>query len=376
MKEPVVVCFGGVAVEAKLKQKLKTLPELPGCYIYRDKKGAILYIGKSKNLKQRVKSYFTKKQMGKTARLVHNIYDFELIITDTEQEALMLEMTLIMKYQPPFNVMLKDEIQYIYLKITNEKNPHLELTKEIAKDGAHYFGPYASRYKAEETLELLQKIYPLCHCNGKKGRPCFYYHIGMCIGPCARDVTKEEYEAQINKITNFLNGGYRDVRNDIEARMHRQIENLEFERAKENHEMLHVLERVTEKKKVWPRDFYHRNLINFVEHDQFCAIQLVFVRNGAIVGRSSKVFEFVGEVNDMIESFLMAFYNHPNHLRPKELLVPDQLDAKLLARSLDIKVRIPKKGEKKILLEQLQKDAQIVLDAHLKMLHYAEQKDE
>ncbi|KGL37481.1 excinuclease ABC subunit C [Listeria newyorkensis] len=363
-------------METTLKQKLKTLPELPGCYIYRDKKGEILYIGKSKNLKQRVKSYFTKKQMGKTARLVHNIHDLELIITETEQEALMLEMTLIMKYQPPFNVMLKDEIQYIYLKITNEKNPHLELTKEIAKDGALYFGPYASRYKAEETLELLQKIYPLCHCNGKRGRPCFYYHIGMCIGPCAREVSKEEYEVQINNVTDFLNGGYRDVRRELEARMQRQMDNLEFERAKESHELLHVLERVTEKQKVWTRDVGHRDLMQFVEHEQFCAIQLIFVRNGAIVGRNSKVFEFVGEVNEMIESFLMAFYNDPNHLPPKELLVPEQLDAKLLAQSLDIKVRVPKKGDKKILLERLQKDAQTVLDAHFKMLHYANDKNE
>ncbi|WP_241433062.1 hypothetical protein [Listeria cornellensis] len=173
----------------------------------------------------------------------------ELIITDTEEKALMLEMTLIMKYQPPFNVMLKDEIRYLYLKITNEENPHLEVTKEIEKDGAHYFGPYASRYKAAETYELLQKIYPLCHCDGKKGRPCFYYQIGMCLGPCARDVTKEEYETQIKRISDFFNGGQREIKCELETRMQQQIDKLEFEQAKESHELLNVLERITEKKK-------------------------------------------------------------------------------------------------------------------------------
>lgn len=363
-------------MEDRLKQKLKTLPESSGCYIYRDKKGNILYIGKSKNLKQRVKSYFTKKQVGKTARLVHNIYDLELIMTDSEQEALMLEMTLIMKYQPPFNVMLKDEIQYTYLKITSEKNPRLELTKEIGNDAAYYFGPYASRHTAEAIFELLQKIYPLCHCNGKKGRPCFYYQIGMCIGPCARDVTGEEYDAQISRIENFLNGGYRGVKRELENRMQQQMDNLEFERAKESHELLNTLERITAKPKVLTRDSGHRDAIHFAEQNQFCAIQFLFIRNGMIVGRSSKAFEFIGEVNEMVESYIMTFYNHPNHLLPKELLVPEQLDTKLLSQTLGIKVRVPKKGEKKELLERIHEDAQSVLDAHFKMLDYADKREE
>ncbi|MBC1562108.1 excinuclease ABC subunit UvrC [Listeria booriae] len=363
-------------MKTELKQKLKTLPERPGCYIYRDRKGEILYIGKSKNLKKRVKSYFTKTQVGKTARLVRHIYDYELIITDSEQEALLLEMTLIMKYQPPYNVMLKDEIRYSYLKITNEENPHLEVTKDIEKDGALYFGPYASRYLVAETQEFLQKIYPLCHCSGKKGRPCFYYHLGMCIGPCARDVTKEEYDAQIKRISSFLNGGQKDVKRDLEKRMQLQMDNLEFERAKETHELMHVLDRVTEKQKVIMRDSGHRDVVHFAVSGQFCAIQVFFVRNGAIVGRSANVFEFVSDVNDMIESFLLTFYHHPNHLLPKELLVPEQLDTKLLANALGIKVRVPKKGEKKALLELVHENAKSALSAHFKMLDYADELED
>lgn len=362
-------------MESAWKQKLKTLPESPGCYIYRDKKGDILYIGKSKNLKQRVKSYFTKKQVGKTARLVHHIHDLELIITDTEQEALMLEMTLIMKYQPPYNVMLKDEIQYTYIKITNEKNPHLELTKEIEKDGAYYFGPYASKYRATETHAFLQKIYPLCHCDGKRGRPCFYYQIGMCIGPCAREVTKEAYEQQIQKIQDFLDGGHKAVKRELEQRMQQQVTNLEFERAKESHELLNVLDRITEKQKILTRDSGHRDAMHFKERDQFCAIQIYFMRNGAVVGNISKVFEFVSDVNEAVESFIMAFYNHPNHLRPKELLVPEQIDTKLLTQALNIKVRTPKKGEKRALLERIHEDTEKVLDAHAKLLDYADGKN-
>ncbi|KMT59299.1 excinuclease ABC subunit C [Listeria fleischmannii 1991] len=354
----------------KLKEKLQTLPESPGCYIYRDKNGDILYIGKSKNLKKRVKSYFTKTQSGKTARLVHHIVDFELILTDSEQEALLLEMTLIMKYQPPYNVMLKEEIRYLYIKITNEQNPHLELTKEIENDGGHYFGPYASRYMATETLELIQKLYPLCHCSGKKGRPCFYYHLGMCIGPCARNVSPEEYNDQIKKIKQFLNGGQKAVKREIKERMQNQMEALEFERAKETHALLNILDRVTEKQKVITRDFGHRDIVHFVGSDNYCAVQIFFVRNGAIVGRTAKVFEYTGELSEVVESYLVQFYMHPNHLEPKELLIPDTLDPTLLAKTLDIKVRVPKKGEKKALLELVHENAKSALEAHFKMITY------
>ncbi|WP_088810393.1 MULTISPECIES: excinuclease ABC subunit UvrC [unclassified Listeria] len=360
-------------MNSELQQKLKTLPESPGCYMYRDKKGEILYIGKSKNLKKRVKSYFTKTQIGKTKRLVHHIHDFELILTDTEQEALLLEMTLIMKYQPPYNVMLKEEIRYLYIKITNEKNPHLELTKDIEKDGAHYFGPYASRYMATETLELLQKLYPLCYCSGKRGRPCFYYHLGMCIGPCARNVSQEEYTRQIKKIRHFLNGGQTEVKREMKMRMASQMEALEFERAKETNELLSVLERLTEKQKVITRDFGHRDVANFVAGEAALAVQVFFVRNGAIVGRTAKVFEYTTDLEEMVESYLVTFYSHPNHLKPKELLIPEQLNAKLLAETLEIKVRTPKKGEKKALLNLVYENAKSALDAHSKMLEYAEQ---
>ncbi|EUJ33172.1 excinuclease ABC subunit C [Listeria floridensis FSL S10-1187] len=358
--------------ETKLQQKLRTLPEVPGCYIYRDKMGEILYIGKSKNLKKRVKSYFTKTQTGKTARLVHYIADVELIVTSSEKEALLLEMSLIMKYQPPYNILLKDEIHYSYIKITSEVNPRLEVTREIKKDGGMYFGPYVGTYAAEKTKEFLQKIYPLCHCSGKRGRPCFYYHLGMCIGPCARDVSDEEYAEQIRKIKHFLSGGHQDVRRELKQKLDGHIERLEFERAKEIHNLLESLDRVTEKQKVVTKDGGNRDVIDFVRQDDTLSIQIFFIRNGAIVGRFGQIIEDGASLEDeaVVESFVVSFYDHPNHLLPAELFVGEGLNAELLCEVLGIKVKMPKRGDKRAIVGLVSENARSALDAHLKMRQY------
>ncbi|MBC1520061.1 excinuclease ABC subunit C [Listeria aquatica] len=353
-----------------LKQKLSILPESPGCYIYKDAAGEILYIGKSKNLKKRVKSYFTKTQTGKTARLVHYIEDLELILTDSEKEALLLEMSLIMKYQPPYNILLKDEVHYSYIKITNEKNPRLVVTREIKKDGAAYFGPYTSKYSAEKTKELLQKIYPLCHCSGKKGRPCFYYHLGMCIGPCAREVSQQEYQAQIKRIKRFFYAGHSAVRRVLEERRDLAASEWQFERAQEVQEWIEALEQVTEKQKVVIKDREDRDVIDFVHDAGALSIQIFFVRNGAIVGRSAQILEQVEEIDGVIEAYVQSFYEHPNHLLPKKLLVSEEIDARKLAEELGVKVKTPKRGEKRAVLQLVQENACSALRAHFKMLDY------
>lgn len=354
-----------------LKQKLSILPESPGCYIYKDAAGDILYIGKSKNLKKRVKSYFTKTQTGKTARLVHYIEDLELILTDSEKEALLLEMSLIMKYQPPYNILLKDEVHYSYIKITNEENPRLEVTREIKKDGAAYFGPYASKYSAEKTKELLQKIYPLCHCSGKKGRPCFYYHLGMCIGPCAREVSPEEYQAQIERIKRFFHAGHLAIRRELEERRNLAASEWQFERAQEVQEWIVALDQVTEKQKVVIKDRGDRDIIDFAYEAGALSIQIFFVRNGAIVGRSAQILEQVEEINDgAIEAYIQSFYEHSNHLLPKELLVGARIDARKLAEELGVKAKTPKRGEKRAVLQLVEENARSALLAHFKMLNY------
>ena len=200
-----------------IERKLKLLPDLPGCYLMKDVNGHIIYVGKAKNLKNRVRSYFKSKQVGKRAQLVAEIRDFETIITSTDKEAFLLEITLIQKHQPYYNTKLKRGTGYPYIKITNERDPQLKLVSKVKKDGGYYFGPYPNVYAAQETLQLLQKVYPLRRCNGPQKRPCLYYHMGQCLGACFKEVPKEKYDAQIEKIKSFLNGNVAPIKNELRA---------------------------------------------------------------------------------------------------------------------------------------------------------------
>ena len=193
-----------------IENKLKLLPDLPGCYMMKDINSRIIYVGKAKNLKNRVRSYFKSSHEGKTAKLVSEIRDFETIITSTDKEAFLLEITLIQKHKPYYNIKLKRGTGYPYIKITHEKDPQLKIVSQVKKDGGYYFGPYPNVYAATETLQLLQKVYPLRRCNGYQKRPCLYYHMGQCLGACFKEVPQSEYEKQIKKIKSFLNGNVSD----------------------------------------------------------------------------------------------------------------------------------------------------------------------
>lgn len=199
-------------VSTHINNKLMLLPDLPGCYLMKNKEKEIIYIGKAKNLKNRVRSYFRGTHEGKTQLLVEEIVDFETIITSTDKECLLLEITLIKKHQPKYNIKLKQGTSYPYLKITNEKDPQLIITSEVKRDGGHYFGPYPNVYAASETQQFIQKVYPLRKCNGHQKRACLYYHLGQCIGPCDHEVPQEEYDAQVDKIRRFLNGDVKEIK--------------------------------------------------------------------------------------------------------------------------------------------------------------------
>ncbi|MFT8373727.1 MAG: GIY-YIG nuclease family protein, partial [Liquorilactobacillus satsumensis] len=202
-----------------IENKLKLLPDLPGCYLMKDLNSKIIYVGKAKNLKNRVRSYFKSAHVGKTAKLVSEIRDFETIITSTDKEAFLLEITLIQKHSPYYNIRLKRGTGYPYIKITNEKDPQLKIVSQIKKDGGSYFGPYPNVYAAEETIQLLQKVYPLRRCNGYQKRPCLYYHMGQCLGACFKEVPQEKYQRQIRKIKSFLNGNVGHIKRTLEAKM-------------------------------------------------------------------------------------------------------------------------------------------------------------
>lgn len=339
---------GSYFMEKVMEAKLNLLPEEPGCYIYKDSDGEILYIGKSKCLKKRVRSYFNKTQFGKTARLVRLIRDLEYIVTDSEKEALLLEMSLIQTYKPPFNIQLKEGMSYPYIKITNEKNPRLEIVYEIKSDYAKYFGPYPNRYSARQTMELLQRLYPLCRCEGKLGRPCLYYQMGLCIGPCQREITPAVYDAQITKISQFLDGKVYRVKRDLKQAMEKNRKNLQFERAAELRDLIQAIEETTKQQHIIFNDLSSRDIIGCSEKDGYRCFHVFFVRNGAINGRKSEVVFPTQQKS--LEALIVAFYQDSNNLLPKELLISSKLDATYLQAELGIKVFIPKRGKK---LEQV-----------------------
>lgn len=242
----------------------------------KDINSRIIYVGKAKNLKNRVRSYFKSSHEGKTAKLVSEIRDFETIITSTDKEAFLLEITLIQKHTPYYNIKLKKGTGYPYIKITNEKDPQIKIVSQVKKDGGFYFGPYPNVYAATETLQLIQKVYPLRRCNGYQKRPCLYYHMGQCLGACFKEVSKEEYEQQIRKIKSFLNGNVAKIKNDLKNKMEVASENLEFERAAELRDQIKYIQMTVEKQKIISNDNTPRDLFAFYM-DKGCYLYRFFL---------------------------------------------------------------------------------------------------
>ncbi len=237
-----------------IEHKLSLLPDLPGCYLMKNLNSQIIYVGKAKNLKNRVRSYFKSSHTGKTARLVSEIADFEFIVTSTDKEAFLLEITLIQKHQPYFNIKLKKGTGYPYIKITSERDPRIIIVSDVRKDGGYYFGPYPNVYAAQETVNFIQKVYPLRRCNGFQGRPCLYYHMGQCLGACFKTVPQADYDAQIKRIKSFLNGHVETVKKQLNKRMEQAAAELEFERAAELRDQLSYIEMTVEKQKIISND--------------------------------------------------------------------------------------------------------------------------
>lgn len=254
-----------------IKHKLEILPDLPGCYLMKDRHGTIIYVGKAKILKNRVRSYFTGAHDTKTQRLVSEIQDFEYIVTSSDIEALILEMNLIKKHSPKYNVLLKDDKSYPYIKLTNERHPRLITTRKVKKDKGKYFGPYPNAYAANETKKLLDRIYPLRKCRALPDRVCLYYHMGQCLAPCVNEVSQETYKQLTSEIARFLNGGYKDVKKELENKMYEASNNLEFERAKEYRDQISHIESTMEKQTIISTDFTDRDVFGFwIEKGWMC----------------------------------------------------------------------------------------------------------
>ena len=359
-----------------IENKLKLLPEKPGCYLMKDINGTVIYVGKSKNLKNRVRSYFKSKQVGRRKELVKEIRDYDIITVSTDKEAFLLEITLIKKYQPYYNVQLKQGTGYPYIEITHEHDPQTRLTSMVHKDGGYYFGPYPNVYAAQATLKFIQKVFPLRRCHGKQGRPCLYYHMGQCLGGCFKDVPKEVYDEQTQRIKRFLNGDIASVKQDLIQKMQEASINLEFERAAEIRDQLKYIEETVEKQKIISNDSTQRDIFNFYVDKSWISIQIFFFRQAKLLRRETRMFALTDENDpeDEFASFIAQFYNQKNRVLPKEILVPEGLDNEGLAEILGVKVRTPKRGQKRELLTMAKENAKLKLDDKFRLLELGNRK--
>ena len=358
----------------EINHKLALLPELPGCYIMKNRDEEIIYIGKAKNLRSRVKSYFQQTHEGKTALLVQDIDHFEFIVTQTDKESLILEINLIKQYQPKYNIKLKQGTMYPYLKITNEKDPQLIISFTVEEDGAIYFGPYPHVYAATETQQFIQKIYPLRKCARNQKRACLYYWMGQCIGCCDHEVPKEEYDRQIDKIKHFLNGDVKDIKTNLVAKMRLSADSLDFEQAAEYRDQIRYIEETVEKQSIMSRDYTNRDVFAFHLDRGWISIQVFLLRQSTVIKREAALFPCYGLAEDELLSFIMQFYQEQNHILPKEILVPEGIDTELLAETLETNVRVPKRGSKKSILDLATTNSELALTEKFMMIERKQQK--
>lgn len=352
----------------KISEKLRLLTTEPGCYLMKDVTGKIIYVGKAKNLKRRVSSYFNREHTGKTKALVQNIDDFEYIVTSTEVESLLLEINLIKKYSPKYNIMLKDNKSYPYIEITNEKYPRLIISRprKIKNHKGKLFGPYPNANAARKTVELLNRIYPFrkCHTMGKK--TCLYYHIGQCLGYCENKVSKDQLDQMINEVSSFLKGNYDYLTKKIKQLMLDASEKLNYEKAIEYKEMLEYINKVLEKQKITLNDGVNRDVINYYVKNDYISFQVLHIRDGRINMRDQEIFPLVDEIENATSSFVISFYDK-NEL-PKEILVGEDFNIDLLSNALNVKFIIPQKGLKKKLILMAKENAKVVLEEKFELI--------
>jgi len=361
-------------MSTSIEEKLSILPMKPGCYIMKDKHGTVIYVGKSKALRNRVRSYFKGANDQKTQRLVMDIADFEYIVTSSEIDALILEMNLIKKYDPKYNVMLKDDKSYPYIKITNERHPQLVISRKLKKDGGKYFGPYTNVIAARETKKLLDRIYPLRKCSNPPGRHCLYYHMGQCLACSTETVPKTVYDEIIADISKFLHGGYKEIKQDLKEKMNIASEQLNFERAKELRDQIASIEAVMERQKVTLNEKTDIDIFGYSYNKGWMCVQVFFIRQGKLLERDVSIFPFYTSADDAFVSFIGQFYLHKRYLKPKQVLVPVGTDDELLQKLLEVDVHTPLRGKKKDLTELASKNANLALNEKFSLIEMNEQR--
>lgn len=355
-------------MNTSIKHKLELLPNSPGCYIHKDKNGQIIYVGKAKNLKNRVRSYFRGSHDTKTELLVSEIADFEFIVTESNIEALLLEINLIQENKPKYNIKLKDDKSYPFIKITKEIYPRLLITRQVKKDGGLYFGPYPDSGAANDIKKLLDRIFPFKKCTNPANQVCFYYHIGQCQAHTICENNEAYWSGLVDDVKNFLNGHDDKIVNQLKEKMQSMAEQMEFERAAEYRDLMSSIATLRTKQRVMSQDIQDRDIFGYAVDKGWMCVQVFFVRQGKLIQRDVSLFPYYNEAAEDFLTFLGQFYCESKHIIPKEIFIPSDIDDEAVAALVDSKVVKPQRGEKKQLVSLATKNARVSLQQKFDLL--------
>ncbi|HGY9680912.1 TPA: excinuclease ABC subunit UvrC [Streptococcus pneumoniae] len=357
-----------------IKSKLELLPTSPGCYIHKDKNGTIIYVGKAKNLRNRVRSYFRGSHDTKTEALVSEIVDFEFIVTESNIEALLLEINLIKENKPKYNIMLKDDKSYPFIKITNERYPRLIITRQVKKDGGLYFGPYPDVGAANEIKRLLDRIFPFRKCTNPPSKVCFYYHIGQCMAHTICKKDEAYFKSMAQEVSDFLKGQDDKIIDDLKGKMASAAQTMEFERAAEYRDLIQAIGTLRTKQRVMAKDLQNRDVFGYYVDKGWMCVQVFFVRQGKLIERDVNLFPYYNDPDEDFLTYVGQFYQEKSHLVPNEVLIPQDVDEEAVKALVDTKILKPQRGEKKQLVNLAIKNARVSLEQKFNLLEKSVEK--
>ncbi len=357
-----------------IKSKLELLPTSPGCYIHKDKNGTIIYVGKAKNLRNRVRSYFRGSHDTKTEALVSEIVDFEFIVTESNIEALLLEINLIKENKPKYNIMLKDDKSYPFIKITNERYPRLIITRQVKKDGGLYFGPYPDVGAANEIKRLLDWIFPFRKCTNPPSKVCFYYHLGQCMAHTVCHKDEAYFKGMAQEVSDFLKGQDDKIIDELKLKMTTAAQNMEFERAAEYRDLIQAIGTLRTKQRVMAKDLQNRDVFGYYVDKGWMCVQVFFVRQGKLIERDVNLFPYYNDPDEDFLTYVGQFYQEKSHLIPNEILIPQDIDEEAVKALVDTKVLKPQRGEKKQLVNLAIKNARVSLVQKFNLLEKSMEK--
>lgn len=357
-----------------IQSKLELLPTSPGCYIHKDKNGTIIYVGKAKNLRNRVRSYFRGSHDTKTEALVSEIVDFEFIVTESNIEALLLEINLIKENKPKYNIMLKDDKSYPFIKITNETYPRLIITRQVRKDGGLYFGPYPDVGAANEIKRLLDRLFPFRKCTNPPEKVCFYYHLGQCKAHTICQVDSQYFKDLAQEVAAFLKGQDDQIIEDLRGKMAGAAQAMEFEKAAEYRDLIQSIGTLRTKQRVTAKDLQNRDVFGYYVDKGWMCVQVFFVRQGKLIERDVNLFPYYNDPDEDFLTYIGQFYQEKSHLKPNEILIPADIDEEAVRAMVDTKVLKPQRGEKKQLVNLAIKNARVSLQQKFDLLEKSIEK--